>query len=481
MNNPEAERDAFRRKKEVLIMGVLMAGWGQADITPRGGAVSLCGQFETRITTEIRDPMQAVALMLEKDGVRSIWVGCDLIEAFAVLTREVEDLLKDMLPGFEPGQISIAGTHIHTGPYVDRTGLLSLTGDEGQKEDEGTLTTAECRTQVAKGIAEAVMRAYRDLTESEMGLAIAHIITGVNRRVVYKDGTAKMYGDVHTDQFLKMESRDGGPSQFLYVYRAADHKLTGVVANVPCTAQCDESANYITADYWGVVREHTARDLGADVHILPLCRAAGDLSPHHMVDRYSFEPRHGRANCEFMGEWVAENIVSHQKRIAQRYDSKNTVLKQTSETLTYPLWSVTDEEYKAACAYMTDPANFDADGKPIDSFNFANAWTRKARVEKQPKTYDIDVRGTRLGDIAFFSLPFETYIEYADRVRMALPDVVVFDVQLCNDCLGYLPTPWAVAGGHYSANIFNGLCKPEEGGEKMVEDAVRIIGGLFKD
>ena len=50
-------------------MGVLMAGWGQADITPRGGAVSLCGQFETRITTEVRDPMQAVALMLEKDGV----------------------------------------------------------------------------------------------------------------------------------------------------------------------------------------------------------------------------------------------------------------------------------------------------------------------------------------------------------------------------------------------------------------------------
>lgn len=469
-------------ENEVHIMGVLMAGWGQADITPRGGAVSLCGQFETRITTEVKDPMQAVALMLEKDGVRSIWVGCDLVEAFAVLSHEVEDLLKDMLPGFAPEQLTIAGTHIHTGPYIERVGLLSLTGDEGQKEDEGTLTTAECRAQVAKGIAEAVMRAYRDLTESEMGLAIAHIITGVNRRVVYKDGSAKMYGDLATDQFLKMESRDGGPSQFLYVYRACDHKLTGVVANVPCTAQCDEMANYITADYWGVVREHTARDLGADVHILPLCRAAGDLSPHPMVDKYSFEEsgRWGRANCEYMGGWVAENIVSHQKRIVRRYDSKTTVLKQAAETLTYPLWSVTDEEYKAACEYMENPANFDENGKPVDSFNFANAWTRKNRVEKQPKTYDISVRGTRLGDIAFFSLPFETYIEYADRIRMALPKVTVFDVQLGYDCLGYLPTPQAVAGGHYSANIFNGLCKPEEGGEKMVADAVRIIGGLFQ-
>jgi hypothetical protein len=70
------------------------------------------------------------------------------------------------------------------------------------------------------------------------------------------------------------------------------------------------------------------------------------------------------------------------------------------------------------------------------------------------------------------------YIEYADRIRMALPQCVVFDVQLAYDCLGYLATPVAVQGGHYSANIFNGICSPE-GGEFLIDRAVALIKSLF--
>ncbi|MGI6672388.1 MAG: hypothetical protein ACOX58_12570 [Christensenellales bacterium] len=461
-------------------MSKLKAGWGQADITPRGGPISLCGQFETRITSEILDPMLAVALILEKDGVRSIWVGCDIISAYDVLTDEVEALLLEQLPGFEPAQLTIAGTHIHTGPYIKRERLLSLTGDEGFKEDPGTLTTAECRQQVAAGICQAVLMAHQNMEESELGLSVAHIITGVNRRVVYKDGSARMYGHLDTDAFSRMESRDGGPSQFLYVHRLSDGALTGVVCNVPCTAQCDEHANYITADYWGVVRGHVQSELGDDVRILPLCRAAGDLSPHPMVDKIAGydSVRWGRQRSLDLGQWVAENIISHRKRILRRY-GEEAALKQYGTKISLPLWSVTEQEYQDACKYLVNPDNFDENNKPRDKFNFANAWTRKKRVEEHPTHYEVAVRATRIGDIAFLTLPFELYIEYADRIRMAVPETVVFDVQLACDCLGYLPTTYAVQGGHYSANIFNGLCRPEEGGEMFVEECIRILRDLF--
>ena len=320
-------------------MGKLKAGWGQADITPRGGPISLCGQFETRITSEILDPMLAVALILEKDGVRSIWVGCDIISAYDVLTAEVETLLLDRLPGFEPDQLTIAGTHIHTGPYIKRDNMLSLTGDEGQKEDPGTLSTAECRRQIAAGICQAVLMARQNMEESELSLSVAHIITGVNRRVVYRDGSARMYGQLDTDAFSHMESRDGGPSQFLYVHRLSDSALTGVVCNVPCTAQCDEMADYVTADYWGVVRGHVQSGLGDHVRILPLCRAAGDLSPHPMVDRIAgFDStRWGRQRSLDLGCWIAENIVSHQNRILRRYGG-DAVLRQYGTRISLPLW-----------------------------------------------------------------------------------------------------------------------------------------------
>ena len=94
-----------------------------------------------------------------------------------------------------------------------------------------------------------------------------------------------MYGDVHREDFCGMEGRDGGPMQFLYVYNAVRCDLTGVVANIPCPAQCDEHASYVTADYFGVVRSRLQEALGEAVCLLPLVRAAGDLSPHDMVDR----------------------------------------------------------------------------------------------------------------------------------------------------------------------------------------------------
>ena len=47
------------------------SGLGQADITPRRADIPMWTP-ETRITSEILDPMLAVALILEKDGVRHL-------------------------------------------------------------------------------------------------------------------------------------------------------------------------------------------------------------------------------------------------------------------------------------------------------------------------------------------------------------------------------------------------------------------------
>ena len=40
-------------------------GWGKADITPRGSPISLLGQWEIRITEEVRDPLYAVAMVMQ--------------------------------------------------------------------------------------------------------------------------------------------------------------------------------------------------------------------------------------------------------------------------------------------------------------------------------------------------------------------------------------------------------------------------------
>ena len=458
-------------------MSKYQIGWGRGDITPKGEPVSLVGQFHVRITEEIHDPLYAMCMVVKSEEAASVWVSIDACWVFKISCDEIEARLEKEIPGFKPGMLMMNATHIHTGPSQNYTGgWLSLTGDV--IEEPGVMTGETYRKQLADGVVAAVKQAWYSAVDSEIELAIAPVITGVNRRTTYKDGSAKMYGPTHGDDFYRMEHRDGGPTQLMYVYTAAEHKLTGVVVNVPCTAQCDEFAYYVTADYWGVVRERLAKSFGEDVIILSLCRAAGDLSPHPMVDLIAGEEdkTHNRPNVEYMGNWIADVVELFKNRPLRTLAGETH--KHLAEDIELPMWPVTEQEYIDAKAYMADPSHFNEEGKPLEAFNFANAWTRIRRVERDPKVVTTRIAATRLDEVVLLSVPFELYIAYADRIRMAVPTAIVFDVELAYDSLGYLPTKEAVAGGHYSTNIFNGVCDPS-GGDVLVEKCVEIIRKLL--
>ena len=453
-------------------------GFGQVDITPKGGKSSLLGQFDKRVTDEVNDPLYAVAMVIISDNARSIWVGTDNCEIFEGTSLLAFEATKKLVPDLKEDEFVVSATHIHTGPTLWPNTYLSLTGD--RSEAEGSMPAAECNRQFAEGVAKAVRQALDNAVEARAELAIARVQTGVCRRVVYKDGTAQMYGDAYRPDFLKMEGRDGGPIQLLYVYDKSD-KLTGIVANVPCTAQCDENALYITADYWGVVRARLKEAFGEDVKVLPLCRAAGDLSPHNIVDRVPMERKKGlysgRGCALETGNRVADAIIWHQHKALAAYGDGTRHLQAMRE-VDFPVWPVSEAEYREALRYLADRSNFTETGAAKSPFDNSNACSRKQRFENGDKIYRSRIFATRLGDILMLSFPFELYIEYADRIRMALGNSVVFDVQLAHDNLGYLATPRAVAGGHYSANIFNGVCAPD-GGEVLVKESVELAKELI--
>ena len=453
-------------------------GFGQADITPKG-KVYLIGQFHTRITEEICDPLRAVAMIVETDSARTVWVSMDSLWVCEGASDLALKAVREVLPDLKEEEFVLSATHIHTGPSYWADTYCALTGD--RTEPEGAQSAAECAKHFAAGIRAAVADALAHLTEARADLAISRMQTGVNRRVVYQDGHAQMYGDPTKPDFLKMEGRDGGPIQLLYVYDQGG-RLMGIVVNAPCTAQCDEGACYVTADFWGVVREKLAGALGEDVRILPLCRSAGDLSPHQIVDAHHawrVERRyHGRQAAIDLGNRVAETVLAHRDRVIASYQG-DVPHAQGMRVVDFPVWQPTQKEYDDAIQYLGDPANFGEDGRPLSAFAKSAAVACKERHERGDRFYPCAIYGMRLGDLVFLSNPFELYIEYADRIRMALKDSVVFDVELTHGCMGYLPTATAVRGGGYSALIFNSVCGPE-GGETLVKESIELAKELIQ-
>lgn len=451
-------------------------GWSQKDITPKGGAISLAGQWEERITKEIHDPIYATAMVVKSAAGRTIWVACDLVAIRQELLELVIERLGRMVPNFKKEELILSATHIHTGPNTDDDTLAALFGSA--TKIDGVLTAKECREQIAAVIEEGVLAALDSMEESRLELSYSFTITGLNRRAMYKDGTSIMYGDVHRADFTGMEGRDGGPMQLVYVRRTLDNKLTGIIAAVPCTAQVDEQAPYVTADYWQTTREIIRDGLGKDVHVLSLIRSSGDLSPHTMVDgAKGLERIGGLEGARILGKRIGDAIV--QAADNAFYTAQGNVpYAHLCTTIELPLWPITQEQKDWAKEHL------DKNGgtKPVGlngMMEYANAVDYFKQMSYDKETYPCTLHAVRIGDIVWITNPFELFIEYADRIRAGVPQATVIDVELAGDTsLGYLATQKAIDRGGYSALRFSGRTNAE-GGEKVVAASINLIKNIM--
>ena len=148
---------------------------------------------------------------------------------------------------------------------------------------------------------------------------------------------------------------------------------------------------------------------------------------------------------------------------------------QTMARVELPIWTVDEAQYQQAKEYL---ARLAAKEIPDDAVTHATALAAVKRYEYGQETYPVPLHAVRLGNVALLTNPFELYQEYADRMRMALKDVHVFDVQLADDALGYLPTQKAVDGGGYSAGLFSCLFG-QQGGDALVRHSVALVESLF--
>ena len=97
----------------------------------------------------------------------------------------------------------------------------------------------------------------------------------MNRRAVYNDGSAAMWGDTNTPAFDHLEGGNDSGVELLYVFSESDGRLRGVVANVACPAQCVQHRTFISSDYWGDVNGNPPR-IWERAGIVGLCSAAGE-------------------------------------------------------------------------------------------------------------------------------------------------------------------------------------------------------------
>jgi len=485
-------------RKRPVIIGILMnvllwpaaslaierlIGTAVTDISPNE-PVAVSGQMHLRIAHAAQTPITANVIALETRGERlsgdqAIMISCDLLYIPTEVLELVRSAVRSRLPDLNTAKLFLHGTHTHTAPVLLR--------DKYPIPKQGVIQVDAYRSFLTQRLADAVVRAWNERRPGSVTWGLSHAVVACNRRAVYADGSARLYGKTDSREFRHLEGYEDHDVNTLFFWNASD-TLTAVIVNVSCPAQEVESRSAVNADFWHPVREALRGRFGDQLCVLGWTGASDDQSPHLMYRRAADERMQKLRNLDRLEE-IARRIV---RAVDDAYETvkhdrhTDVPLIHRVETLRLPMRLVTEAEYdeaKKAVAQAVDriEQNPRAAGREYRRMKwYATTVERFDRQKVDPRpVHEMELHVVRLGDVAICTNPFELFTDYGIRIKARSSAVQTFIVQLVGPGT-YLPTEKAIRGGHYSAVVHSSLVGPE-GGSMLVDRTVHLIDSLWRE
>jgi len=478
------------------LAAALQVGWAQADLTPPEPVI-IAGQFHARVSEGVIDPITTTVLALEGDGDHVVFVSCDVVSIPDALRDAVRGKLQRAV-GLDPKKVILHATHSHTAPLYDAGRIVP--GLELRTMETGALVAF-----TSDRIAQAVTRAWTERAPGGIAYGLSQAVVGRNRRSVDRSGKSTMYGDVARPDFSHIEGFEDHDVNFLATYDPQG-ALTGLVVNVACPAQADESLFQLTADFWHDTRLELRRRHGAKLFVAAQCSTAGDIAPH-FVRNSSYDHRAAKRMLELKKRSVRAEIAH---RIAHAADEVLPVIKGTIdrsptlrhrvETLALPMNRLTaadiaDARQEAGLwrgRYETERKKLEAQPAATRTGRWYVAitgaygrmrWNERVleRFDAQkngPQTQTIEFHVLRVGDVAFATSPFEYYLDYGIQLKARSPAPQTFLIQLAGAGT-YVPSPRSTLGGGYGSLPASNPVGAEGGG-RLRDKTVELLREYWK-
>ena len=484
-------------------MKAIQIGWAQTSITPER-PVLMIGQMYHRVSEYVRDPITATALALDNGETQAVFLSMDMTEFPAHAMAPLKKRLAQV-KGLKFEHISIGVTHTHNSSdfYSDfmREDNERVYGADILPKIElapDVLTGAEAQEFLVSRLADVVTRAWESRKPGAVSMAHDYAAVGFCRRPVFRGKTDEtvMYGDCSREDFIRFEPGGDSSADMLYTWDEQG-ELTGILVNIPCPSQVFELHRFITADYWGFARDEIRERLG-NVFILPLCGAAGDLSPLDLVRISKYNKKElvewgGQAKevfrnfdmtrvCQEIAERIADAAARGYQRARNEMEQTPAFAHEVLE-LKLPLRLVTREEYEIAAREVARYKSTFSGEHRMTEEDVVRAFEPQGDVlrweqQQVSREFDCACHILRIGNAAVATNPFELFTEYALRMKARVIPDQLFIGQLSNGVGGYLPTESALAGGSYSSKSASSFCGPE-GGDALVEKTIEAVNRLF--
>lgn len=467
-------------------MGHFMVGATSVDITP-ALPVALVGQYYRRLANTVYSRLCAQVIAIEGDSGSVIYVACDLLGIPDEMQATVRNTVKKLAPDLPVGNVILSAIHTHTAPYLSKTHGSTTWGDDFEwfQVADNEVTPDAYAKQIVDAIAKGIVNAWNTRRPAVFSTGMDHVSISYNRRSVYADGSAVMYGNTNRPDFVRLEGGGDDGIHFMAFEDAQTGQLIGALIELACPSQILEHHDYVAADFWDEARKALAQNWGEQAVLVGLCGAAGDLSPRDIVRAAMPEPdmhvttMYMEDGCRLVGRKIARAFDAFMEK---RVPESNPDVVHHSKTIMMPLRLVTEEEKEVALAAyikqrklhedMRDFTEMEAYKLSIDA-GIVVRWELQQKIQE----HAVEIHALRIGSARMATNPFELFVEYADRIRARSGGGNIAVVQLAGGYQGYLPSATAISHGGYSALICNGLYGAE-GGDVLVEETLQLLQKL---
>ena len=496
----------------------LKIGWAITDAST-DKPVHLQGLNRRRTSQGLRDPIKITALVIDNGEDCVIFNSWDTSCIFGTMAKRVRAGVRQKCPEIPVEKIIFNAIHTHTGPST------------GPGYDDPV--DIEYRNMFIDRAVEAIVSAWNARKPGKIGFGYDFAVTAFSRRPVYfddlrkrpgKDGKpktpgfspdvhAKLHGNANDPMFSHMEAAPDPFVNFLFTYDMND-RLTGMIFNVAFPSQISISDMKLGSDCWSDIRRELKKEFGEGVYVLPQCAAAGDLTykiPYYdKATARKHQLRFGRPEA-FPGEFERVRCTEQMMAALHRtlpWASKELYsdlpLRHINTTLHLKRFQATEEQIAEAKENLVklkkmresvaelepDPA---ARKSRLDRIKTAEKQCKRViaqndKVKVKPTTA-MEFHVLRIGEVAFVSERYELYTDFGQRIQARSPFTQTFTIQLSAglpDLPGfvgaYLPTARSLPNGGYQSHPINNYNAPSpEGGQMMVDEAVRLLYELKKD
>lgn len=499
---------------------MIKIGWCKKDIST-DEPIIIPGQSYVRFSKGVMDPIMATALTIDDGKDYAIFVTVDVVTIRKDVLMAVRKRVAELNSGIDTKKIIMNATHTHAGPLVLNSEDLGDWGQLSELPHDGIEITSPIKyfAFFVEKVSEAICESYESRKEGYISYGYGYAVASHNRRAVYfkdkvknvglPEGYAKMYGNTSIPEFSHLETGANPYAEFMFTYDT-DEKLTGAIVNIACPSQNMELEYYLSADFWGDVRQILAERYG-DINILPQCAAAGDLAPR---PRYYDKAEARRFRLKYSDLKVPEDLINPSEMYRRReialqicaafddvceWASKekfsDVPVKHTVKTIELEKRMVTEEEleqysqvakYEPKPLYNTDDKIYDLKWNSIEISrrNSNNGVPARYEEQKINPTLPMEMHVIRVGNIAFATNQFELYMDFQHRIQARSPFEQTFIVQLCaqpdRPSGSYLSTERACDAKGYGSNLFSNWVSPN-GGQQIVEESLLELNKLYNE